>query len=69
LYEYGTIPVFCTLGVIHDEVLVRDGAPVVARVASVKFAFDERVEDGLYAARALADFRMLVEHPEQERTG
>jgi hypothetical protein len=66
LYEYGTIPVFCTLGVVHDEVVVRDGAPVVAHVASVKFAFDERVEDGLYAAHALDDFRRLVEHPHLE---
>ena len=40
--------------------------PVVAHVASVKFAFDERVEDGLYAAHALDDFRRLVEHPHLE---
>jgi pyruvate/2-oxoglutarate dehydrogenase complex dihydrolipoamide acyltransferase (E2) component len=68
LYEYGTIPLFCTLGVIHDDVVVRDGAPVVAPIVSVKFAFDERVEDGLYAAHALDDFRRLVEHPERELT-
>jgi len=64
LYEYGTIPLFCTLGAIHDEVVVQDGQPVVARVASAKFSFDERVEDGFYAARALEDFRALVERPQ-----
>jgi len=44
-------------------VVVDDGEPTVARVASIKFSYDERVEDGLYAARALEDFRSMVEHP------
>lgn len=63
LYEYGTIPLFCAFGAIHDEVVVDGGAPAVARVASVKFSYDERVEDGLYAAAALEEFRSLLEHP------
>lgn len=53
LYEYGTIPLFCTFGLVHDGVVARDGEPVVTRVASLKFSYDERVEDGLYAAKAL----------------
>jgi hypothetical protein len=64
LYEYGTIPVFGVLGRVHDTVEAVDGRPVVARTASMKFTYDERVEDGLYAAHALADLRHLVEHPE-----
>jgi hypothetical protein len=63
LYEYGTIPIFCALGAIHDAVVVDDGQPTVARVASLKFTYDERVEDGLYAAHALADFCRIVERP------
>jgi pyruvate/2-oxoglutarate dehydrogenase complex dihydrolipoamide acyltransferase (E2) component len=63
LYEYGTIPLFCALGAIHDEVVAEEGRPTVQRVISVKFSYDERVEDGLYAARALEDFRAMVEHP------
>lgn len=63
LYEYGTIPIFCTLGRIHDAPVVDDGAVVVARVASIKFSYDERTEDGLYAGRALEDFRAMVEDP------
>ena len=66
LYEYGTIPIFCVLGAIHDEVVVDGGQARVARVASVKFSYDERVEDGLYAGRALEDFRAIVEHPDAE---
>jgi pyruvate/2-oxoglutarate dehydrogenase complex dihydrolipoamide acyltransferase (E2) component len=64
LYEYGTIPVFCTLGRIHDDVVAVDGQPKVARVATVRFTYDERVEDGLYAGRALDDFRAMLEDPE-----
>jgi len=63
LYEYGTIPVFGALGQVRETVEVDDGRPVVARTASMKLSYDERVEDGLYAARALADFREMVEHP------
>ena len=63
LYEYGTIPIFCTLGLIHDGIVVDDGRPTVCRVASVKFSYDERVDDGLYAGHALEDFRAMVENP------
>jgi pyruvate/2-oxoglutarate dehydrogenase complex dihydrolipoamide acyltransferase (E2) component len=64
LYEYGTIPIFCVLGRIHDEVVADHGRPTVARVATVRFTYDERVEDGLYAGRALDDFKALLERPE-----
>jgi hypothetical protein len=63
LYEYGTIPIFCALGAIHDGVVVDDRTPAVARVASLKFSYDERIEDGLYAAHALADLCQILEGP------
>jgi hypothetical protein len=64
LYEYGTIPIFGALGRVQETVEVEDGRPVVARTASMRFTYDERVEDGLYAAHALADFQRWVEHPD-----
>jgi len=64
LYEYGTIPIFATLGRVHDTVEAEDGAPVVRRTAAMRFTYDERVEDGLYAAGAIADFQRFVEHPD-----
>jgi hypothetical protein len=63
LYEYGTIPVFCTFGLVHDGVVARDGTPVVTRVASLKFSYDERIEDGLYAARAVQYLCTVLEDP------
>jgi pyruvate/2-oxoglutarate dehydrogenase complex dihydrolipoamide acyltransferase (E2) component len=63
LYEYGTIPIFVALGQTHDAPVVVDGDVVAERVVSVKFSYDERVEDGLYAGLALEDFRRFAEDP------
>jgi pyruvate/2-oxoglutarate dehydrogenase complex dihydrolipoamide acyltransferase (E2) component len=63
LYEHGTIPLFCVLGAVQDAVVVDDGEPVVARVAPLRFSYDERVEDGLYAAHALSTLKTLIEDP------
>jgi pyruvate/2-oxoglutarate dehydrogenase complex dihydrolipoamide acyltransferase (E2) component len=63
LYEHGTIPLFCVLGAAQDEVLVEAGEPTVGRVAPLRFSYDERVEDGLYAAHALETLRALIEDP------
>ena len=53
LYDYGTVAVFCVLGLVHDDVVARDGEPTVTRVATLRFSYDERVEDGHYAAGAV----------------
>ena len=55
LYEWGNCPLFATLGRIE-----KDGDRTVA---IVKFSYDERVEDGLYAARSLEKFRAYAEDP------
>jgi pyruvate/2-oxoglutarate dehydrogenase complex dihydrolipoamide acyltransferase (E2) component len=63
LYEHGTIPLFCVLGAAQEEVVVEDGEPRVARMAPLRFSYDERVEDGLYAAFALETLKSLIEDP------
>ena len=55
LYEYGTISMFCTMGRVRDE----DGTPRV----TLKYSYDERVEDGFYAHKALEHLRALVQDP------
>jgi hypothetical protein len=57
LWEYGNCPIFCVIG------RVRPGAD--GRVATLKWTYDERVEDGLYCARALERLRELLESPEK----
>jgi len=56
LYEYGSIPLFATIG---KKKTVGDRT-----VCSVKYSFDERIEDGLYAAGALELLRERIENPE-----
>ncbi len=65
LYEYGTTAIFGTIGaakrmpfVEHDAVVAREGV-------GVRFTFDERINDGFYAARSLAVARRIVEDPER----
>ena len=52
LYEYGNIPIFLTMGKANEE-----------DVMLLRYSFDERIEDGLYAARALEIVKTIVEDP------
>jgi hypothetical protein len=57
LFEYGTCPLFATVGKVKKAVIVgEDGTPVVRDVVSLKYSFDERIVDGLYCARSLDIF-------------
>jgi len=51
LYEHGNCPLFVTIGRVVDGKL------------TIRYTFDERVEDGLYCARALQLFAQRVEDP------
>ena len=58
LWQHGNCPIFCVIGRVKP-------GPDGARVATLKFTYDERVEDGLYCARSLDRLRELIEHPEK----
>jgi pyruvate/2-oxoglutarate dehydrogenase complex dihydrolipoamide acyltransferase (E2) component len=64
LYEYGDIPLFVTLGRVKEEVVAQGGTPAVRSIARLRFSYDERIEDGFNALRALATLREKLEHPE-----
>ena len=64
LYEYGDIPVFVVLGRVRDEVVAVDAKPAVRKIARLRFSYDERIEDGFNAVRALATLREKLERPE-----
>jgi hypothetical protein len=59
LYEWGNCPLFAALGRTKD-VVTPDGHK---RMCSVKYTFDERIEDGLYCAKGLERVKELVEDP------
>jgi hypothetical protein len=57
LYEWGNCPIFATLGRVRE---VSDrGEP--KKMITVRYNFDERIEDGLYCARALDYLRNILE--------
>ncbi len=58
LWEYGNCGVFATMGRVRRNA---DGQ----RTVTFKFTFDERVEDGLYAANSLELIRSWLEEPSQ----
>ena len=58
LWEHGNCPIFCVIGRIKP-------GPDGRRVVTLKYSYDERVEDGLYCARALDRLRELMENPEK----
>jgi hypothetical protein len=60
LYEWGNCPFFAALGQTRDVVT----ATGTKKLCSVKYTFDERIEDGLYCAKGLERVKELVENPE-----
>lgn len=64
LYEYGNCPLFVTIGRLGPAVMVGDdGAPVTRPSLMLRYSYDERVEDGFYAAHAIARVREWIEDP------
>jgi pyruvate/2-oxoglutarate dehydrogenase complex dihydrolipoamide acyltransferase (E2) component len=64
-YDYGTIPVFLTIGRLKRIPIVDETDKVVAGdVFDLKYTYDERTEDGFYVARGLDRIRERLEHPE-----
>ena len=65
LFEYGTTPLFATIGKVHKAIVVGDGdVPIVREVVSIKYSFDERIADGLYCAKSLEIFKQWMAEPE-----
>jgi len=64
LYEYGTISTFMVLGrVNHEPVVDAQGEVVVKPRITVKYTYDERMEDGLYMLGCMEGFRQMMEQP------
>lgn len=57
LYEWGNCPIFAAIGRVRE--VEREGQK--RKVCTVKYTFDERIEDGLYCARSLDHLRAMIE--------
>jgi hypothetical protein len=58
LWEHGNCPIFCVIGRITPDDTGR-------RRVTLKYTYDERIEDGLYCARTIERLRERLEHPEK----
>jgi hypothetical protein len=64
LFEYGTVPIFVTMGRVHRAPLVHDDGRVGSHeVFVLRYTYDERIEDGFYAARALETLAARLADP------
>jgi hypothetical protein len=63
LYEHGNCPLFVTIGQIADAPVIVDGQVVIRPFLTLRYTYDERVEDGLYCARALQVVAASIEDP------
>lgn len=63
LYEHGNCPLFMTIGQVVATPTIVDGAVVSRPILTLRFTYDERVEDGLYAARSLQLLASRIEDP------
>lgn len=64
LYDFGTVPVFCSFGRKRREQEMVNGEWVERKYVDLKFNLDERICDGFYYASVLKYFLRLLSHPE-----
>jgi hypothetical protein len=65
LYEWGTAPLFGVVGRVQPIAFAQNDGTVQARTGCVvRWTYDERIADGLYCAKALAQLQELLERPD-----
>jgi len=65
LYEWGTCPIFITVGNIEETPWAEEGNIVMRKTLTAKFSFDERITDGLTAWEAIKSGLDTIESPER----
>jgi hypothetical protein len=64
LNNYGTNSIMMTIGEIHKEqILSKEGLPVIRDVVNFGINVDERIADGFYFAKSMKIMRHIIEHP------
>ncbi len=63
LYEWGNAPIFVMVGELEDRPVVVDGEVVVRPSLHLRWSYDERIDDGMSAARGYSGVIEVLEHP------
>ncbi|MEA3287725.1 MAG: 2-oxo acid dehydrogenase subunit E2 [Candidatus Marinimicrobia bacterium] len=67
LYNWGDIPIFMALGANEPRMMLDErGRPAVKDMMTIRYSFDERINDGFYSIQALELLKKLVEDPEMK---
>jgi len=64
LYDFGTVPVFCSFGRKKREEVVENGEIVEKKFMELRFNLDERICDGYNYAAIIKYYFRLLAHPE-----
>ncbi len=65
LYEWGNASIFAVIGKLRKGFVVGEGGSLVVEdLLTMKYTFDDRISEGLYAAKAIEMFKQFVENPE-----
>lgn len=64
LYDFGTIPVFCSFGRKRHATEMVDGELIDRKYIDMKFNLDERICDGFYYASVIKYFMRTLSRPE-----
>ena len=51
------------VGAIHDEAVVENGAIVPGKVLTIRYSYDERIDDGLSTRRAILRVQEILSDP------
>ncbi|MBQ7761039.1 MAG: hypothetical protein IJ400_03180 [Clostridia bacterium] len=66
LYDFGTVPVFCSFGSTQREYKVSaDGSVYKRKYVGVTYNLDERICDGFYYAAGMKYLRAIFKNPEK----
>jgi len=65
LYEWGNAPLFMTVGAVEERVVVEGGSMSPARILPIRFAYDERIDDGLTAQSGMDTVHAVLADPER----
>jgi len=63
LYEWGNCPIFAVVGRVKDVPKVEAGQVTTRTVIEMRYTYDERVADGLYAQKSMEYLRGIIEDP------
>ena len=64
LYEWGNCPLFLMIGRMEERRVSVNGRLEVKKILPIRWAYDERIDDGLNARDGMDFFREAMENPD-----